>query len=282
MAKEIGIHLSYWQVQWSDDLLPLIGKAKQAGFKVAEFPLLMPEDLDYSRLKRELDRQQILASCGTGLSPDTDITSPDARVRQNGLNFLKACIEGAARLGSPVLGGVNYAPWGMFPEDDFEDRKKRCVDSLQQAALVAKREGVVICMEIVNRFEGYLINTVQQGLEIIEEINSNYIKLHLDTFHLNIEADRIGEEIIKAGEHLGHFHCVANNRKAPGKGHIPWDEIRQALDDIRYRGFLVAETFVNPAGEVGRGLSIWRPLADDLDENARQTANFMKRTLIDV
>lgn len=279
MAKEIGIHLSYWQVKWSDDLFPLIGKAKQAGFKVAEFPLLMPEDLDYTGLKQELDRQQMLASCGTGLSLDADITSPDAAVRQNGLKFLNACIEGAAQLGSPILAGVNYAPWGMFPKDDLDDRKKRCVDSLQQVAAVAEREGITICMELLNRFEGYLINTVEQGLEIVNDVNSNYLKLHLDTFHLNIEADHIGDEIRKAGEHLGHFHCVANNRKAPGKGHIPWDEVRQALDDIHYQGYLVAETFVNPAGEVGRGLSIWRPLAEDLDENAHQTAEFIMREL---
>jgi len=281
MAKEIGIHLSYWQVKWADDLLPLIGKAKKAGFQVAEFPLLMPEDLDYRALKLELERQHMLASCGTGLGPETDLTSPDPTIRKNGIKFLTACIEGAARLGSPVLGGVTYAPWGLFPEDDHSERRKRCIESLHQAVAVAEREGVVICMELLNRFEGYLINTAEQGLAIITEVNSNYLKLHLDTFHLNIEADHIGNEIKKAGKHLGHFHCVANNRKAPGKGHIPWGEVRQALDEINYQGYLVTETFVNPAGEVGRGLSIWRSLADNLDENARQAAEFLSKEFAD-
>lgn len=276
MAKEIGIHLSFWQVQWSDDLLPLIGKAKEAGFKVAEFPMLMPFDLDYPALKGELDRLGMKASCGTGLGPDTDITHPDVDVRESGIRHLRACIEGAAKLGSPALGGVTYAPWAVFPTDDLARRRENCIQSLREAAQIAEDNNVLLCMEVLNRFEGYLINTATQGIEIIEAVGSPNIKLHLDTFHLNIEADQIDDEIRTAGDYLGHFHCVANNRKPPGEGHIPWEKVRKALIDVNYQGYLVAETFVNPAGEVGEGLFIWRKLADDLDEAARETAEFLQ------
>ena len=81
---------------------------------------------------------------------------------------------------------------------------------------------------------------------------------------------------------MGHFHLVANNRKIPGAGHIPWTEVRQALIDVNYKSFPVAETFVNSAGEVGRGLSIWRSLAEDLDQAAAHTAQFIKQELADV
>lgn len=282
MTLPIGIHLSYWQEQWSDDLFPLIDKAKTAGFDVAEFPLLTPHSLDYSTLRGKLDSTGMLASCGTGLSPQTDITHPDSTVRAAGMHFLRACLEGAARLGSPALGGVTYAPWALFPDDDLKLRRKNCIASLKEAVKVAEDNDILLCMELLNRFEGYLINTVEQGLEIIHDVDSHYLKLHLDTFHLNIEADHMGDAIREAGEYVGHFHCVANNRKIPGAGHIAWAEVKQALKDINYQGYLVAETFVNPAGEVGRGLFIWRSLASDLDENARQAAEFMKREFADV
>lgn len=278
----IGIHLSYWQRRWDDDLLPLIQKAKDAEFDVAEFPLLFPDDLDYAILRSELDRLGMLASCGTGLNPGTDITSPDSEIRNAGLDFLRSCLEGAAKLGSPGLGGVTYAPWGFFPTDDWSERLKHCIASLKEAAKIARDNNVYIHMELLNRFEGYLINTVDQGLSIIDEVGSDYLKLHLDTFHLNIEADHIGDEIRSAGKKLGHFHLVANNRKIPGAGHIPWAEVRQALIDVNYSGYLVAETFVNPSGEVGRGLFIWRSLAEDLDQAAAQAAQFIKQELADV
>jgi D-psicose/D-tagatose/L-ribulose 3-epimerase len=278
MNSKIGIHISYWQESWRDPLFPLIEKAHQAGFEVAEFPLLFPEELPYQRLRAELDRLEMTASCGTGLGSETDITHPDSRIREAGLDHLAACLKGAAQLGSPVLGGLTYAPWGIFPEGDLQERRENCIKSLQTAVQWAEELNVKLCLEVVNRFEGYLINTVQQGLDIIREVNSNYLFLHLDTFHLNLEADQIEQEIILAGKHLGHFHCVANNRKAPSQGHIPWEKIRQALEDVEYQGNLVAETFVNPRGEVGRGMFIWRSLADDLDQNARLTADFLRNT----
>lgn len=280
MARKIGIHLSHWQTSWDQPLLPLIGKAAAAGFEVAEFPLLYPRELPYRALREELDRHGLSASCGTGLGPETDITHPERSVRECGLDHLRACLEGAAALGSPVLGGLTYAPWGVFPEDDPAARWERCAASLQEAALTAGDLGVQLCLEVVNRFEGYLLNTVRQGLDLLRRVDSPYLSLHLDTFHLNIEADQIGESIRGAGPDLGHFHCVANNRKRPGAGHIPWAEVRQALDRINYQGYLVAETFVSPAGEVGRGMFIWRNLADDLDTNARLTAEFLKRELV--
>lgn len=278
MANAIGIHLSFWQTSWSDDLLPLIGRAQKAGFRVAEFPLLQPRELDYHRLRAELDRLEMLASCSTGLGPETDITHPDPRVREKGLEHLTSCLEGASLLGSPILAGVTYAPWGVFPADDLEGHRRRSIETLKIAAGKAEELGITICLEVLNRFEGYLINTVEQAADLIREVGSPNLKIQLDTFHLNIEADDIGASIREAGSQLGHFHCVANNRKPPGAGHIPWDEVKNALGEISYQGYLVAETFVNPRGEVGRGLFIWRELAGDLDQAARQAADFLHAT----
>ena len=278
MARLIGIHLSYWQESWTDPLAPLIEKAQRAGFDLVEFPLISPDSLDCVALRHEVDRLGLKASCGTGLNPQTDITHPDPGVRQAGLRHLLACLQAAKTLGSPVLGGVTYAPWGVFLADEDRDNcRARCIESLKEVTQFAEETGVILCMEVLNRFEGYLINTVEQGLEIIEAVGSDYLKLHLDTFHLNIEADHIGEAIRLAGDRLGHFHAVENNRKVPGQGHIPWGEVTQALDDIHYTGYVVSESFVSPAGEVGRGLFIWRPLASDLDQAARQTADFLRK-----
>lgn len=275
-TRPVGIHLSLWQTQWRDDLKPLIGKAQAAGYEVAEFPLLFPRELPVEALRAELDRLGMQASCGTGLDREHDITSPDAQLRAQGLDQLRACLTAAAQLGSPILGGVNYAPWGFFPDDDWQTRRDTCVDSLKEAAKMAEDLGVTLCLEVVNRFEGYLINTVGQGQAIIEEVGSAFIKLHLDSFHLNIEADDISAEIRRAGALLGHFHCVANNRKMPGQGHLDWEPIWSSLDDIGYDGYLVVESFLSPAGEVGRGLNIWRSLGEDLDGAAAEAANFIR------
>ncbi len=278
MSRLIGIHLSYWQEYWDDPLAPLIEKARRAGFDIAEFPLITPNALDCGTLRLELDRLGMKASCGTGLNPQTDITSPDPGVRQTGLQHLHACLQAAKTLDSSILGGLTYAPWGVFPnQGERGERRARCIESLKTASQFAEEAGVTLCMEVVNRFEGDLINSVEQGLEIIAAVGSDHLKLHLDTFHLNIEADHIADSIRLAGDRLGHFHAVENNRKVPGQGHIPWNEVAQALDDIHYHGYIVSESFVNPAGEVGQALFIWQQAVPDRNQAARQTADFLRK-----
>jgi D-psicose/D-tagatose/L-ribulose 3-epimerase len=275
--RKIGIHLSYWQEEWSDDLLPLIKKAHQAGFEVAEFPLLFPTTLDYPSLRSQLDDLGMSASCGTGLGESNDITHPDPIVRKDGLDHLKACIIGAAQLNSPVLGGLTYAGWGVFPKEGRSERRRQCIESLREVSKMASDHGITVCLEVVNRFEGYLINTVEQALALLSEVGSIHLKLHLDTFHMNIEEDHIGAAILGAGSQLGHLHVVENNRKIPGSGHIPWEDVKHSLNAIGYDGYIIAETFVNPAGSVGNGLYIWRSTADDLDQSAQTAARFLRQ-----
>ena len=278
----VGIHLSFWQTKWSDDLIPMIKLAKEAGFDVCEFPLVQVEQLPLEQLRNALVENQMLASCCVGLDQSQDITSPNDSVREHGIQFLRKCLEAARFLESPVLAGVTYAPWGFFPSDNLLERRKNSAASLKEVAHIAQDNGVTLCLELINRFEGYLLNTVDQGIEFLAEIDSPAIKLHLDTFHMNIEEDHIANAIRKAGDKIGHIHCVDNNRKAPGKGHIQWDPIFKAINEIHYEGYIVAEVFVNPAGEVGRGLSIWRSLAPELMETAKETASFLIKGLLDV
>ncbi len=273
----IGIHLSYWQTAWDDDLLPLIGRAAEAGYDGAELPLLAPEALDVARLKSALADHGLQATCGTGLSPQTDITHPNAGVRTAGIEQLRRCLEIAAALDSPVLGGVTYAPWGVFPEDDLAARRRRCIASLQEVGKIAEDMGVTLCLEVLNRFEGYLLNTVAQGLALLAEIGSPAVKLHLDTFHLNIEEDDIGAAIIAAGPQLGHVHCSANHRGCPGTGHIPWRDVRRALKAIDYQGWRVVEAYVRPEGEVGHSVFVWRAVSETLDADARRAAAFLRQ-----
>jgi len=121
------------------------------------------------------------------------------------------------------------------------------------------------------------LNTVQQGLQIVSEVGSPYIRLHLDTFHMNIEEDQIGKQSASVVFSWDIYIVFENNRKVPGEGHIPWSEVVAAVDAIGYHGFIVAETFVNPAGEVGQGLSIHRRLTDDdLDTAAAKAASFLR------
>jgi D-psicose/D-tagatose/L-ribulose 3-epimerase len=273
----LGIHLSYWQKNWCDDLVPCIVKAQQAGFQIAEFPLIFPDDLDYQTLVSVLDDLDMRASCGTGLNPSNDISSDSATIRKAGFDHLRSCIEGAQKLKSPVLGGLTYAAWEVSPNEAKQNKRRHSIASLKEVDKIAGDHDVCLCLEVVNRFEGILINSVEEGLSFLEECDCKHIKLHLDTFHLNIEEKDISKAIVKAGDELGHFHVSENNRDLPGRGHIPWNQVRKSLEEINYRGYIVAETFVEANTEVGSGMNIWRTLEEEKDRSAKEAAVFLRR-----
>lgn len=277
-----GIEIFYWIPEWGTDQPPFFHKARTAGFDAVEISLVAGPDIDVAAYRRALDEHDLTVYCSMGLPPDKDITSPDAAVRQAGIAYLKRCVETAARLGSPVLGGLPYAPWLYFPQDDdLQPYRDRSAAALREVAAAAADHGVTLCLEIINRFETFMFNTVDEGLKFLAQVDHPAVRLQLDTYHMNMEEDDMAAAIRQAGAAVGHFHCAASNRRLPGRGHIDWSRIRAALDDIGYQGGVVVETFPDPTAETGRTIHTWRRLVEDLDAEAAQAAQFVRRHLID-
>ena len=141
------------------------------------------------------------------------------------------------------------------------------------------------CVEAVNRFETALINTAKEALAYVAEIDSKNIGVLLDTYHMNIEEDNIGDAIRMVGaDKLKSFHTGENNRRAPGRGHIDWDDVFKALSDIGYKGRIVSEPFIMQGGEVGRDIHVYRDLIEDtseaaIDAEAKYLLNFEREML---
>lgn len=190
-------------------------------------------------------------------------------------------------LGARLIGGGLYSYWPVDYTQPFDKQEdwKRSVESIKALAPVAKECGITLCMEVLNRFEGYLLNTAEEGVRYVREVNEDNVKLMLDTFHMNIEESSMTEAIRQAGPLLGHFHTGEPNRMPPGAGRMPWFEIGRALQSIGYEGPVVMEPFVRPGGTVGQNIKIWRDLTghalttEELDEMAKQAVQFQKYVL---
>lgn len=275
----ISIHLSFWQSSWQDDLAALIRRAKLAGYDGAEIPLLEPFDLDYGHLRDVLYEEKMGVTCSTGLGRETDISHADPEIRKAGIAHLRACLEGAAQLGSKVVVGVTYAAWGLGLPGTRSERTERSIKVLQEVGKIATDLGVMLCLEVLNRFETDMLNTVAQGLAILDQVGQPAIKLHLDTFHMNIEEPDIEKAIRQAGSQIGHFHCSENHRGIPGTGHIPWGQVFSALREVEYRGWLAVESFVRSGNQVGNALNIWRDIGGNRDQMARLGVDFIREHL---
>ncbi|WP_410795689.1 TIM barrel protein [Paenibacillus sp. J5C2022] len=96
----------------------------------------------------------------------------------------------------------------------------------------------------------------RQALALIDEIGENNVKVHLDTYHMNIEEKSLKEAILHAGDKLGHIHLNENDWGIPGTGHLDWDGIFQSLKKIGYKGYASLECVVDAQVPY-----VWRRLA---------------------
>jgi len=182
----------------------------------------------------------------------------------------------------PSLIGPVYSAVGRadaVPPAEQRQQWRTVVRNLKTICRDAERLGKQICLEPLNRFETDFINTCDQALRMIRDVGSPALKVHLDTFHMNIEEKFQPAAIRKAGRLLGHFHACGCDRGTPGSDHIDWRGIAAALRAIRYDGDVVIESFTTDVKVIARAAAIWRRIEPTRDEIAVKGLKFLKRTL---
>lgn len=285
--NKIGIYYAYWTHDWDADFHPYIDKVAGLGFDVLEVNAGAIAELsatERKNLKSHAEERNLALSYCIGLPRRYDPASEEEQVRRAGVAYLTRLIKAIGEMGGGNLGGIIYSYWPASMPEGMTDKRpylERSVASMKEAAKVAEDNQVLLNMEVVNRFEQYLLNTCEEAVAYVDAVGSPNVKVMLDTFHMNIEEDFAGEAILSAGDRLGHFHIGENNRKPPGYGHIPWTEIGAALRKINYQGYVVMEPFLMPGGEVGRDIKVFRDMSVglDMDAEAQKALLFIRGVL---
>ena len=266
----IGTHFAYWGRTWSVDYIELCKKAKACGLDVLEVGAGDLVNMTDTELKALSDTAKMLGleiSANLGPPKDKDISSADPDIRAAGVKFLCDIMHQMVKIDCKILIGALYNSWPYdFVDIDKPALWSRAVEGLKIVGDEAEKLGITVALEILNRFESCLLNDVDEGIRFCNDINKPAVKLLLDTFHMNIEEDNIADAFRKAGDLVAHVHIGEGNRKLPGQGHLPWNEIGQALKDINYKGMLVMEPFLLSGGEVGEAIGVWRDLSGNADE----------------
>jgi D-psicose/D-tagatose/L-ribulose 3-epimerase len=212
------------------------------------------------------------------------VASVDESVRRNGVEFLQRQARMMKQMGGKQLGGIIYGSWpGKLPAGIVDKRPfvDRSMQSMKEVMKLVEDAGAFFNLEVVNRFEQYLLNTAAEAVEYVKRVGSDHCRVLLDSFHMNIEEDNIRDAVVSTGKYLGHLHIGETNRRAPGRGRMAWDELFGAIKEIDYRGAITMEPFLMPGGEVGRDISVYRDLKGDLDldEEARRACEFVRSKL---
>lgn len=242
----------------------LLADIRGTGFDGVEIPVFEGTPADFAKLGRRLDALGLARTAVSAIGdPALDLISPDTSVRNAGIARMRWVLDCSAALGADRVSGPLHSVLGQFSgQGPSADELARAADSQQKIGEHAATVGVTVGLEALNRFECYLLNTMDDLASFIRQVGHPNIRAMYDTFHANIEeADPIAALTRNRAE-VVHIHLSENDRGVPGRGNIPWAETFAAIRDIGYDDWLTIESFGRGLPDLAAATKVWRDFAE--------------------
>jgi len=274
-----SIHSYAWIKVWAPEAAEVVApKAQAKGFDHVVIPMRDHASIHPADIARVFGSHCITPVVTATQLPDADISSLDADIRKRGLERHRASLKLARDMGAYHMGGIIYGVFGKAEAAATDEHRKVAAEALAILAEEAKPMGIRLAMEILNRYETNMFNTVDDAIAFVKLSGSDNLFLHLDTFHMNIEETDMLAALKRALPHLVYFEMDQNDRGLLDRGAIDFTPMLQILKDSGYRDIIGAEAFSSAVSgpDVARGVSSWRPLFTDGDQVA-DSANMVLR-----
>ncbi len=223
-------------------------KIKTLGYDGVELAIRDPSLLDWNHLEESIKTSGLkVPAIGTGqayIEEGLRFSSPSHEIRKRAIERIKLQILLAKRFQAGVIIGLIRGK--VQGNEDLRRGFHWMIESLNACCEAAEKEGVFLWVEPLNRYEINLINTVEEGLGLLNQVGSENLGLLPDTFHMNIEEPIIEDSFRKARPYYNHVHIADSNRWPPGFGHIDFKSILQVLRETLFEGFLSVECLPKP------------------------------------
>jgi hydroxypyruvate isomerase len=240
-------------VSWLFPELPFKDRpeaAAKAGFDTIELGFSSHADLDALQAARNDLGMQILL-----FNQDVPIWDRqnrgylvDPARREEFRNKLDEAFEIAGKLGVKKI----MLPAGVEVEGmSHEAMRARMVENLGYASLLARREGILLTIEVLNPNDnpGYFLTSSRQALDIVKEVNHPNLRFQFDTYHLEMMEGDLVETLTQNAEWIGHIQFADYpGRHEPGTGSIDFPALMQAVERSGYTGGIGLEYIPLAAG----------------------------------
>lgn len=279
MSRKFGVHSLVFSDQWTEEsAMAICRQATEIGFDLIEVLMFDPATLDREATRRAVRETGLVLRLGIALGADADISSDDPATARRGEETVALALEIAADLGAPGVSGITYAAFNSYSAPQAERQVERVAAALSRLDRRAGELGVRLGIEPVNRYESYMVNTLDQASALIERAGGKNMFVHMDTFHMNIEEPDIPAAIARNAARLGYAHVADSHRGALGTGNFDLQGFFRALAAAGYEGDLTFEGFsskVLGANLVG-GVRLWREAWQDSVATARVALDVLR------
>lgn len=261
-----AIHAGVWSTDPDpDNVARVLQEVSATGFECLAIPLRNLPTMRPAALARAFQNAGITALGTTGLPAGADVSSDDPEKRQRGEEHLRNVVAVARDIGVEQVNGVLYGPLGHAGQPVGPDQRRRSAEVIARIAEVAATAGVRLGLELVNRYETAMLNSVEQALEYHALVDHPNVKLHLDTYHMAIEERDPTSAIRAALPVLGYFELDQSHRGRLDEGSLDLASMAEPVRLSGYSGLVGVEAFSRDrlAPEHANVLSIWRDQFED-------------------
>jgi len=271
---QYGAHAFVWIGEWNtDNGNTAIAQAAATGFDFIEIPLLKPNEFDATSHKAALAKAGIFATCSLALPKDAHMPDEPEKSRE----FLVSALGEVEKLGSQYLGGcIAYSLGILTGLPPSQAERDTVVEVLRDVAAEAKKRGITLALEACNRYETYLYNSLCDTRDTILAVGADNLKLHADTYHMNIEEDNFYQPLVDTADVLDYIHMSESHRGLLGSGTVHWDQVWRGLADADFKGKLVLESFAAINPELAVATCLWRPPSQGSEVLATKGLAFLK------
>ena len=261
-----------------EPLQKTLARLQRFGYDAVELTVLEPNKMDPHQIKKLVSDYGLVVSNLVGnwsWAEKRDLCNKDRKVRQEAIVYLKRLLELVKELGAISTQMTPSAVGKPGPLASPEDEWKWAVEAVAEGAEYAEQLGVFIALELANRYEVYMANTVDDAIRFIGDVGSTSVRVHLDCFHMNIEEPDLPLAFRKAGNLLINIHIADSNRQAVGKGHVDFKGVVRVVKEIGYPHYLTLELLSEEADptNLSRGFT---PDEDLLDIDAKTCITLLK------
>lgn len=180
----IGINPMAWGAGLGPAVVARFAWLREFGYDEVELPILAPGSIDTGFVRAALAAAGLGCTASTALPTGASLQEEDQW--EVGPAFLRDCLAVGGAIGATVLSGRLFAPVGLHRQAPTHAERDRFVAAMRELALDAKRYGVRLAIEPVNRFEIGFLDTTEDGLRLGDLIGHPTVGRLAETFHMNI------------------------------------------------------------------------------------------------
>ena len=280
MNVKIGMNMLLWGTRIDSTHIPVFAQLREAGYDGVEIPVTGQPVVELEKMAAACEDLGLQRTASAFVGEDVNPISPDPAVREAALNNLKNSIDGAALIGAEkLIGGIYQAHKYFTGAAATAQEWQWSADYLQAGGEYAAGRGVSLGLEVLNRFEVFLINTAAECKRMVEQVGLANVGVHYDTHHANIEEP--APEVALAGirDVINHVHLSESHRGTLGTGQVDWSGTFSALRAIDYQGWLVIESFGTSDPVLAAAANVWRNAFASREEVYLQGIRFIREHL---